>query len=115
MLDRFRDPKDPENHHRDVEAAYRVRCSDPPDDVFGQAPAGSHAAGGHLPDEPPLWRAEDPRPDRRLPRHLDDVAQALKFDEAGVQKAVSNIAELISVLPSALQKCLAYFAGARVR
>src|ERR1700680_4833750 len=94
MLDRFRDPKDPENHHRDVEAAYRVRCSDPPDDVFGQAPAGSHAAGGHLPDEPPLWRAEDPRPDRRLPRHFDDVAQALKVDEAGVQKAVSNIAEL---------------------
>lgn len=42
---------------------------------------------------------------------FDDVAQALKFDEAGVQKAVSNIAELISVLPGALQKCLAYFAG----
>jgi type I restriction enzyme R subunit len=42
---------------------------------------------------------------------FDDVAQALKFDEAGVQKAVSNIAELVSVLPGALQKCLAYFAG----
>jgi type I restriction enzyme R subunit len=42
---------------------------------------------------------------------FDDVAQALKFDEAGVQKAVSNIAELINVLPTALQKCLAYFAG----
>ena len=42
---------------------------------------------------------------------FDDVAQALKFDEAGVQKAASNIAELISVLPGALQKCLAYFAG----
>jgi type I restriction enzyme R subunit len=42
---------------------------------------------------------------------FDDVAQALKFDEAGVQKAVSNIAELIAVLPGALQKCLAYFAG----
>ena len=42
---------------------------------------------------------------------FDDVAQALQFDEKGVQKAVSNIAVLIGVLPSALQKCLAYFAG----
>ena len=42
---------------------------------------------------------------------FDDVAQALKFDERGVQKAVSNIAELIHALPSILQKCLAYFAG----
>ncbi len=42
---------------------------------------------------------------------FDDVAQALKFDEEGVQKAVSNIAELINALPSAQQKCLAYFAG----
>jgi type I restriction enzyme, R subunit len=42
---------------------------------------------------------------------FDDVAQALKFDEKGVQKAVSNIAELKAVLPSAIQKCLEYFAG----
>ncbi len=42
---------------------------------------------------------------------FDDVAQALRFDEQGVQKAVSNIAELNNALPSALQKCLAYFAG----
>lgn len=42
---------------------------------------------------------------------FDDVAQALKFDEKGVQKAVSNIAELVNALPTALQKCLAYFAG----
>ena len=42
---------------------------------------------------------------------FDDVAQALKFDEEGVRKAVSNIAELKAVLPSAIQKCLAYFAG----
>lgn len=42
---------------------------------------------------------------------FDDVAQALKFDEKGVQKAVSNIAELVNTLPTALQKCLAYFAG----
>lgn len=42
---------------------------------------------------------------------FDDVAQALKFDEKGVQKAVSNIAELVAMLPSAIQKCLEYFAG----
>ena len=42
---------------------------------------------------------------------FDDVAQALKFDEKGMQKAVSNIAELVSALPGAIQKCLAYFAG----
>ena len=42
---------------------------------------------------------------------FDDVAQALKFDETSVQKAVSNIAELLDALPPALQKCLAYFAG----
>lgn len=42
---------------------------------------------------------------------FDDVAQALQFDEKGVRKAVSNIAELIAALPVALQKCLAYFAG----
>ena len=42
---------------------------------------------------------------------FDDVAQALKFDEEGVKKAVSNIAELINALPTVLQKCLAYFAG----
>ena len=42
---------------------------------------------------------------------FDDVAQALKFDEKSVQQAVSNIAELAAVLPSAVQKCLEYFAG----
>ncbi len=42
---------------------------------------------------------------------FDDVALALQFDEKGVQKAVSNITELVAALPSALQKCLAYFAG----
>jgi type I restriction enzyme, R subunit len=42
---------------------------------------------------------------------FDDVAQALQFDEKGVRKAVSNIAELIGMLPGAMQKCLAYFAG----
>ena len=42
---------------------------------------------------------------------FDDVAQALKFDEKGVQKAVSNIAELSAHLPSSIHKCLEYFAG----
>ena len=42
---------------------------------------------------------------------FDDVALALQFDEKGVRKAVSNIAELGSKLPGAMQKCLAYFAG----
>lgn len=42
---------------------------------------------------------------------FDDVAQALQFDEKGVRKAVSNIAELVGKLPTAMQKCLAYFAG----
>jgi type I restriction enzyme, R subunit len=42
---------------------------------------------------------------------FDDVVQALKFDEKGVQKAVSNISELAAMLPSAIQRCLEYFAG----
>jgi len=42
---------------------------------------------------------------------FDDVAQALQFDEKGVQKAVSNIGELIAMLPGEMQKCLAHFAG----
>ena len=42
---------------------------------------------------------------------FDDVAQALKFDEKSVQKAVSNITELATLLPSAMQKCLEYFTG----
>jgi len=42
---------------------------------------------------------------------FDDVALALQFDEKGVRKAISNIAELVGMLPGAMQKCLAYFAG----
>ena len=41
---------------------------------------------------------------------FDDVAQALKFDE-GVQRRCRISPELINALPTALQKCLAYFAG----
>jgi type I restriction enzyme, R subunit len=42
---------------------------------------------------------------------FDDVALALQFDEQGVRKAVSNIAEVVHSLPGAMQKCLAYFPG----
>ncbi|MGO7864968.1 HsdR family type I site-specific deoxyribonuclease [Rhizobium ruizarguesonis] len=42
---------------------------------------------------------------------FDDVAQALQFDEEGMKKAVSNITELKDALPTALQRCIAYFAG----
>jgi type I restriction enzyme, R subunit len=42
---------------------------------------------------------------------FDDVSLALQFDEKGVRKAVSNIAELVGKLPGFVQKCLAYFAG----
>jgi type I restriction enzyme R subunit len=42
---------------------------------------------------------------------FDDVAQAIQFDEEGITKVVSNIAELKGRLPEALQKCLEYFPG----
>ena len=42
---------------------------------------------------------------------FDDVAQALKFDEKGVKKAISNIAELKAMLPIQIQNCLNYFEG----
>jgi type I restriction enzyme R subunit len=40
---------------------------------------------------------------------FDDVAQAIQFDEEGITRVVSNIAELKAKLPEAVQKCLAYF------
>ncbi len=42
---------------------------------------------------------------------FDDVAQALQFDEEGISRVVTNIAELKGKLPEALQKCLEYFPG----
>jgi type I restriction enzyme, R subunit len=42
---------------------------------------------------------------------FDDVAQAIQFDEEGITQVVTNISELITQLPEAVQKCLAYFAG----
>ena len=42
---------------------------------------------------------------------FDDVAQAIQFDEEGITRVVSNIAELKESLPEAIQKCLEYFPG----
>ncbi len=42
---------------------------------------------------------------------FDDVAQAIQFDEEGITRVIKNISELMSRLPEAVQKCLAYFAG----
>ncbi len=42
---------------------------------------------------------------------FDDVAKALEFDDKNILKVVSNIQELQSKLPEAMQKCLAFFPG----
>lgn len=42
---------------------------------------------------------------------FDDVALAIQFDEEGIRKVVTNIHELKTKFPGAIQKCLAYFAG----
>ena len=42
---------------------------------------------------------------------FDDVAQAIQFDEEGITRVVTNIVELKTKLPEAIQKCLAYFSG----
>ena len=71
LLDRFRDPEDSsENHHRDSQAAHRLRRPDSADNVSRPAFAGSHALASNLPHEPPLRTAENARTDRRLSRNL---------------------------------------------
>ena len=42
---------------------------------------------------------------------FDDVAQAIRFDEEGIARVVTNLAELLAELPAALQACLARFPG----
>jgi type I restriction enzyme R subunit len=42
---------------------------------------------------------------------FDDVAKSLEFDEEGFRQVVSDIANLKTKLPEAMQKCLAYFSG----
>lgn len=42
---------------------------------------------------------------------FDDVAEAIQFDEAGIARVVTNIAELKEQLPTAMAAGLAYFEG----
>src|SRR5665811_1914609 len=42
---------------------------------------------------------------------FDDVAQAIQFDEEGITRVVTNITELVSKFPTAIQTCLARFPG----
>jgi type I restriction enzyme R subunit len=42
---------------------------------------------------------------------FDDVAQAIQFDEEGITRVVTDIAELVNKLPEAMQICLTRFAG----
>jgi type I restriction enzyme R subunit len=42
---------------------------------------------------------------------FDDVAKAIQFDDEGITRVITNIAELVSKLPTAVQTCLAYFPG----
>ena len=42
---------------------------------------------------------------------FDDVAKAIQFDEEGITRVVTNIAELVSKMPAAMQTCLGYFPG----
>ena len=42
---------------------------------------------------------------------FDDVAQAIRFDEEGIARVVTNLGELLAELPAALRKCLARFPG----
>lgn len=40
---------------------------------------------------------------------FDDVAAALNYDDKSVQKAVSNINEIVGIIPELIEKCLFYF------
>jgi type I restriction enzyme R subunit len=42
---------------------------------------------------------------------FDDVAQALLFDDASMQKVITNISELKLQFPEAIRKCLGFFDG----
>ncbi|CAK0755775.1 type I restriction enzyme, R subunit [Gammaproteobacteria bacterium] len=42
---------------------------------------------------------------------FDDVAKSLEFDEEGFRRVVSDIVNLKTKFPAAMQNCLAYFAG----
>lgn len=70
LLDRFRDPNDPLKLI--IVTSKLLTGFDAPilQAMYLDKPLRMHAAPGHLPGEPHLLRAEDPRPDRGLPRHL---------------------------------------------
>ncbi len=42
---------------------------------------------------------------------FDDVAKALDFDETSMKKIITNIEEVKRMLPSLMERCLAYFLG----
>lgn len=41
---------------------------------------------------------------------FDDVATALNYDDKSVQRAISNISEVVSKIPELIKQCLRYFA-----
>ena len=112
LLDRFRDPKDPLKIL--IVTSKLLTGFDAPilQTMYLDKPLRDHTL------LQAICRAN--RPYGELKTHglivdyigiFDDVAQALKFDEDGVKKVVTNISELLSKLPGAVQKCLQYFAG----
>ncbi|MDB4247904.1 HsdR family type I site-specific deoxyribonuclease [bacterium] len=112
LLDRFRDPKDPLKIL--IVTSKLLTGFDAPilQTMYLDKPLRDHTL------LQAICRAN--RPYGELKTHglivdyigiFDDVAQALKFDEEGVKKVVTNISELLSKLPGAVQKCLQYFAG----
>ena len=111
LLDRFRIRTTPEDNHRHRKASHWLRCADPPA-MYLDKPLRDHT----------LLQAicRTNRPYGQEKTHglivdylgvFDDVAQAIGFDEEGIRKVVSNIAELLEKLPGAVQKCLEYFPG----
>ncbi|MCB9610085.1 MAG: HsdR family type I site-specific deoxyribonuclease [Polyangiaceae bacterium] len=112
LLDRFRDPKDPLKVL--IVTSKLLTGFDAPilQAMYLDKPLRDHTL------LQAICRANRPYGDEKTHGLIvdylgifDDVAQALQFDERGVQKSVSNIAELKAKLPEALQKCLMYFAG----
>ncbi|MBT7061975.1 MAG: type I restriction endonuclease subunit R [Lentisphaerae bacterium] len=112
LLDRFRDPKDPLKIL--IVTSKLLTGFDAPilQTMYLDRPLRNHT----------LLQAicRTNRPYGQLKSHglivdylgvFDDVAQAIQFDEEGITKVVSNIAELKGQLPIAIQKCLEYFHG----
>ena len=112
LLDRFRDPKDPLKIL--VVTAKLLTGFDAPilQAMYLDKPLRDHTL------LQAICRTNRPYGDEKTHGLIvdylgifDDVALALRFDETGVRKAVTNIVDLIGKLPGAMQKCLAYFTG----